>query len=104
LRARLTSSTDTFPLHGALPICGRSVPLLDRLGGLGLGGRAAPGEGQFPLQLREALVAAPDLPREAVHGRVDLVGAVAAQARVERSEEHTSELQSRENLVCRLLL
>src|SRR5690606_40553594 len=25
-------------------------------------------------------------------------------ARVERSEEHTSELQSRENLVCRLLL
>src|SRR5690606_39474785 len=28
----------------------------------------------------------------------------AAQIRVERSEEHTSELQSRENLVCRLLL
>src|SRR5690606_40621232 len=27
-----------------------------------------------------------------------------AQAPVERSEEHTSELQSRENLVCRLLL
>src|SRR5690606_41951455 len=26
------------------------------------------------------------------------------EARVERSEEHTSELQSRENLVCRLLL
>src|SRR5690606_17058668 len=28
----------------------------------------------------------------------------AAQAQAERSEEHTSELQSRENLVCRLLL
>src|SRR5690606_39329495 len=27
-----------------------------------------------------------------------------ALARIERSEEHTSELQSRENLVCRLLL
>src|SRR5690606_41684427 len=30
--------------------------------------------------------------------------AAAAQARGQRSEEHTSELQSRENLVCRLLL
>src|SRR5690606_42086381 len=33
-------------------------------------------------------------------GKVDLVGS----QRVKRSEEHTSELQSRENLVCRLLL
>src|SRR5690606_41079065 len=31
-----------------------------------------------------------------------LAGALAAESR--RSEEHTSELQSRENLVCRLLL
>src|SRR5690606_3351176 len=30
--------------------------------------------------------------------------AIAARRREERSEEHTSELQSRENLVCRLLL
>src|SRR5207302_7373473 len=30
--------------------------------------------------------------------------AVAAPRRTSRSEEHTSELQSRENLVCRLLL
>src|SRR2546430_7024553 len=29
---------------------------------------------------------------------------VAGQARAERSEEHTSELQSQSNLVCRLLL
>src|SRR5690606_41952731 len=41
----------------------------------------------------------------AEHGRdhrgvVELVGAVGR----DRSEEHTSELQSRENLVCRLLL
>src|SRR2546422_1383916 len=34
-----------------------------------------------------------------------LLGAVAGQlARLERSEEHTSELQSRLHLVCRLLL
>src|SRR5690606_40998763 len=32
------------------------------------------------------------------HARLD------ADRRVQRSEEHTSELQSRENLVCRLLL
>src|SRR5207302_3532067 len=31
-------------------------------------------------------------------------GAASEKARQERSEEHTSELQSRENLVCRLLL
>src|SRR5690606_14882840 len=30
--------------------------------------------------------------------------AAAAEASIRRSEEHTSELQSRENLVCRLLL
>src|SRR5690606_40784251 len=34
---------------------------------------------------------------------VDVVQAEAAGAGHERSEEHTSELQSRENLVCRLL-
>src|SRR5690606_41868496 len=33
----------------------------------------------------------------------DPTGSLAAQA-AQRSEEHTSELQSRENLVCRLLL
>src|SRR5690606_40310236 len=40
--------------------------------------------------------------------RVRVAAAVFGQAtspfRVQRSEEHTSELQSRENLVCRLLL
>src|SRR2546426_8830124 len=33
-----------------------------------------------------------------------LMGAVGSLSRVERSEEHTSELQSPCNLVCRLLL
>src|SRR5690606_41129316 len=36
------------------------------------------------------------------HSGVDLVGQATQLG--ERSEEHTSELQSRENLVCRLLL
>src|SRR2546427_1702219 len=45
--------------------------------------------------------------RPAPHDRgvADAVGAVAAERRFgDRSEEHTSELQSQSNLVCRLLL
>src|SRR6266511_5765727 len=37
-------------------------------------------------------------------GRHDITEAIRCRERAERSEEHTSELQSRENLVCRLLL
>src|SRR2546430_13563996 len=37
-------------------------------------------------------------------GRFDLGGPHDTQGQVERSEEHTSELQSQSNLVCRLLL
>src|SRR5436309_5152207 len=37
-------------------------------------------------------------------GQHVLVGAVDEHVLADRSEEHTSELQSRENLVCRLLL
>src|SRR5690606_41799357 len=49
------------------------------------------------------LAAAPFLRRCAVHldGQAQIVGHLGQP---ERSEEHTSELQSRENLVCRLLL
>src|SRR5690606_28223608 len=48
--------------------------------------------------------------REAISARLAQMGAgtvheaaTVAEARLRRSEEHTSELQSRENLVCRLL-
>src|SRR3712207_7943928 len=37
-------------------------------------------------------------------GRVDVRGEAGVEPPVERSEEHTSELQSRQYLVCRLLL
>src|SRR5690606_42074604 len=43
-------------------------------------------------------------PARADHGAVRLGGAVQRRRRFTKSEEHTSELQSRENLVCRLLL
>src|SRR3712207_7106401 len=39
-----------------------------------------------------------------VSGRQDLSVLLAGECRLDRSEEHTSELQSRQYLVCRLLL
>src|SRR5690606_41745375 len=48
------------------------------------------------------------VPDAVIAQRLDLLARVASQSSVAsavlRSEEHTSELQSRENLVCRLLL
>src|SRR5690606_41945545 len=41
---------------------------------------------------------------EAVRSSEETVGVEAGTDELVRSEEHTSELQSRENLVCRLLL
>src|SRR5260370_19286275 len=47
----------------------------------------------------------PLLPRDAAgRARVRALAAIVASARTRRSEEHTSELQSHLNLVCRLLL
>src|SRR5690606_41576169 len=43
-------------------------------------------------------------PRRGIDRRLEAVRARRARAVRDRSEEHTSELQSRENLVCRLLL
>src|SRR3712207_8803780 len=72
---------------------------------LALGAGDADGAGRHLLAPRRAARAvalhdrAADLPRPARH----LLGA-AADHRLGRSEEHTSELQSRQYLVCRLLL
>src|SRR5690606_41425007 len=41
---------------------------------------------------------------DAIHEDLRFVGITSDMLVVDRSEEHTSELQSRENLVCRLLL
>src|SRR5688572_33368006 len=78
-----TTEIYTLSLHDALPICGAIGRRLDHVPVRGGRERAA-GE-----QLEDA--------RDVV-----LEFAVAALER--RSEEHTSELQSQSNLVCRLLL
>src|SRR3712207_7625505 len=75
-----------FPLHDALPIYpGRAASAHS----------AAPGTPEDPADPQPA------------HPRADLVlrlGRGGNLERKDRSEEHTSELQSRQYLVCRLLL
>src|SRR2546430_17486380 len=79
-----TTEIYTLSLHDALPISGKDV--LD----------------DFPVDVRQPEVAAGVAvgelrvveAEEVEEGRVEVV----------RSEEHTSELQSQSNLVCRLLL
>src|SRR5690606_40536412 len=102
----LPPPTTSYPLslHDALPIsCPRSVDPHPRPARAGAGGcdrartAAGPGvagaraggtgRGRLALLAAAARAGAPDL----------------APAATGRSEEHTSELQSRENLVCRLL-
>src|SRR5690606_41056833 len=88
-----TTDIHSLSLHDALPIC-RSFPV-----GCGFGPRSRAvnshiGEGRRRCKER---VRRAQLP-------VGLARQMVKLRAVARSEEHTSELQSRENLVCRLLL
>src|SRR5690606_41170032 len=65
------------------------------------GHSAAEGHRVAPERRREDLVLADDAERAPERGVADAMG--GREAHRERSEEDTSELQSRENLVCRLL-
>src|SRR5690606_39848422 len=99
-RFRDAASTEisTLSLHDALPISDGLVRwpggATRRAGGapLGAGQLVAGGAGPVPGDGVHDPAA-----REAPLGR-------PLRTRLSRSEEHTSELQSRENLVCRLLL
>src|SRR5690606_40139109 len=73
---------DPLSLHDALPIC-RKMSMPAR---------------------RKAISRASGTGRRSKPMRRSFVRLCAAGSRTKRSEEHTSELQSRENLVCRLLL
>src|SRR2546430_9893827 len=74
-----TTEIYTLSLHDALPICRR---------------RRSDHEAPFPQKRHD--------PRHARLHPVDT--RVEREVRCRRSEEHTSELQSQSNLVCRLLL
>src|SRR5690606_42096359 len=95
-----TTPLYTLPLHDALPISQRIQLDVDRCWG---GVRA-----DLPSvrQAIERLAAAQRDLRDWTHYQelAQQLGARPEGRLVDRSEEHTSELQSRENLVCRLLL
>src|SRR5690606_40155680 len=86
-RARATALPPPLSLHDALPI---SVP-----------DRVRPRAARAPLEIPVGDDVHAPPPRR---GGVGLLPRSTALGGDGRSEEHTSELQSRENLVCRLLL
>src|SRR5690606_41011958 len=88
-----TPHSYTLSLHDALPISRAFLQQAARIAGAELKLGIVP-----PLMLRAAALFSPFL-REVVEMQYQF-----RQPYIVRSEEHTSELQSRENLVCRLLL
>src|SRR3712207_6904305 len=90
-----TTEIYTLSLHDALPIYGHDLPRR----------RAPRGHRRRPPARPRLLEPAHHPPggrrRRAAQGAADLPRVAARDA---RSEEHTSELQSRQYLVCRLLL
>src|SRR5690606_40987397 len=94
-----TPTSDPLSLHDALPICfgfievGTVTP------------RAQPGNPKprmFRVLRARSLINRMGFNNDGLDTFIANVR--ASRWRAERSEEHTSELQSRENLVCRLLL
>src|SRR3989442_8484811 len=84
-----TTEIYTLSLHDALPIYFV---------------RVARDEGWYSEALMQQIAAAGHIHFDAVPARWQRVFVTAHDVTPERSEEHTSELQSRPHLVCRLLL
>src|SRR5690606_42139503 len=98
------TETYSLSLHDALPISPiRATSELLWCGARS--GRHPHCEGWKPYSLTEATAAASSRSRSVMGGRMPGRRAASMLLPVPggRSEEHTSELQSRENLVCRLL-
>src|SRR5690606_41869302 len=94
-----TAPAETYPLslHDALPICDRP-PCRDL-------DRPAPRLARRVLDCRDSLHARGDRRRDGDSlAAPEQPASCPRRTSRPRSEEHTSELQSRENLVCRLLL
>src|SRR5690606_40274962 len=95
-----TTTPSTPSLHDALPILiARSAPQPSR---------ARPTADASANSITAALYSASQVPRDSPPPAMPRASTQPwprlASRRSRRSEEHTSELQSRENLVCRLLL
>src|SRR5690606_41762159 len=97
--ASATPALYTLSLHDALPICARHSGR--RRGRTGSNAGTGPGR---PLPVGRVGGAGPAAAGEAPARQFRFPQRAEAENSGSRSEEHTSELQSRENLVCRLLL
>src|SRR5947209_9738893 len=91
-----TTEIYTLSLHDALPICGLAAQVYCLVHG-------RPARHPAALRTRHLPRRLGGRPQLARLGRRGLAPAERARAAA-RSEEHTSELQSRQYLVCRLLL
>src|SRR5207248_11598497 len=101
LRATATTDISTLSLHDALPICHVHHQIgADRIGDLAEA--AEIDDARIGRAARDDNLG-PDLAGELVH-LVEIDPVVIAAHAIGRSEEHTSELQSPYDLVCRLLL
>src|SRR5690606_40915295 len=94
-----TTAISTLSLHDALPILDLSTWSSNTVTSDPSGARTQPQN--VALAWRPGITFKPAESRNYTFG---LDGDVLTLVDRERSEEHTSELQSRENLVCRLLL
>src|SRR5262245_63953243 len=91
----MTTAIHTLSLHDALPISTVAEA----------GDKLTLTSGTTVVSLQDREVAEPDLPLTGTTWTVDtLLAGGAASSIPDRSEEHTSELQSLRHLVCRLLL
>src|SRR5690606_42018120 len=84
-----TPASYTLSLHDALPIFGEKEPALE------VRGESRDGHGERQYRCRRT---------DEEAGNEQYAAEELSGTGKQRSEEHTSELQSRENLVCRLLL
>src|SRR5690606_41687833 len=94
----------TLSLHDALPIFEAHADLLDIATQGSQQGRLAPvdtGQQNQPVEGVVLRLAVPDRSEGTAEQLIDILDIQLGVQRIARSEEHTSELQSRENLVCR---
>src|SRR5690606_39443420 len=95
--SRLPACTYPLSLHDALPICDHAAAREESFCARGVA-RSIAAASHSSSSCRA---------RSSARARRSMIAARGAKmkfAPIRRSEEHTSELQSRENLVCRLLL
>src|SRR5687768_17837422 len=90
----MTTATYSLSLHDALPIYSVGIPV-----GIGLDNG-----GILPATVNAFLTQLTENPRPATTTTGNAANFACSANTVPRSEEHTSELQSRLHLVCRLLL